>query len=657
MKTHSTQLQKKQLQGKNCTRTAKRVSSGNRRYYQKLSALTLLLLLLLAPLVGKALAATEDELAILKMLYAEDELVIMSPARREKRVWDTAENVTVVTAAEIKAINAHTLADVLNYIPGVQIENRGVAFKPFAYIQGSEFGHVLIMIDGVTLNDLASKSCDPSLISVQFIERVEVIKGPASSAWGSSLGGVINIITKSVGESETVTGMLSGSYGRKDTVDFRAEASGKVGDLGYYVNFNKLDSKGLTHDTSAHFNSFYTKFRYDLSEKAKLQFTMGHFGSADQGNGEFPLYGIAWRRDWKKLFASVNLNVELWEKADLTFSFRTLHQELKNFIDLMATGTQISKTNWADTNYGGSMKFTWEKGRHYLATGFDMDDGVLESTNISRGRQSLEKWAFFANDTMKFNKFSITPGIRYDHTSTNGNFWSPGVGFTWEPWTHTLFRATVSRGFNIPSLSQNFGSSATFVHNPDLKMETVWSYQVGVETKVLKYLRLKGTLFRHDVRDAIIGKNIAGGRTTNVNQDRQRRQGLEIEFKTLPLHNITLQAGGTLIKIQDLDTGLLDKGRPKATIDIGLEYNDQKGFQAVLKGHYIDWNATRNPTVTFEYSSFVWDLYLSKRFFTRERWTMDAFFSARNISESDQYQYDIFPNAGRWVEGGIRVGF
>jgi len=139
-----------------------------------------------------------------------------------------------------------------------------------ARIQGSGFEHALVLIDGVKLNNLSDNAADIAAIPVQYIERMEIIKGPASSSWGSSLGGVVNVITKNAGNAAGMEGSLSGSFGEKSTGDYRAELSGKKGDAGYYLYAGNLDSEGLTSNTHYDVGSLYTKLRWNAVEKGRL---------------------------------------------------------------------------------------------------------------------------------------------------------------------------------------------------------------------------------------------------------------------------------------------------------------------------------------------------------------------------------------------------
>jgi hypothetical protein len=180
----------------------------------------IILLISISSTSKTAASDNEKEMKILQMFYREEELVF-TPTRHPKPISQVAENITVITAEEIERSNAHTLRCVLNNISGVQVNSRGgPATASTVLIQGSDFSHALVLIDGVKLNNLSDNAADIAAIPVQYIERIEIIKGPASSSWGSSLGGVINIITKNAGNAAGIGGMLSGSFGEKNTGDY-----------------------------------------------------------------------------------------------------------------------------------------------------------------------------------------------------------------------------------------------------------------------------------------------------------------------------------------------------------------------------------------------------------------------------------------------------
>jgi vitamin B12 transporter len=90
---------------------------------------------------------------------------------------------------------------------------------------------------------------------------------------------------------------------------------------------------------------------------------------------------------------------------------------------------------------------------------------------------------------------------------------------------------------------------------------------------------------------------------------------------------------------------------PRSTYNIGLRYDDLQSFSGNVKGHYIKWSSDT------AHNSFIWDLYLAKKLFTRDDKSAEAFFSCRNIFNATQFLDPLFRSPGRWFEGGVRFRF
>jgi vitamin B12 transporter len=597
-------------------------------------------------------AQTEEEKNFLLMYFKEEELEVISATRSLKSIAQTAENVTVVTAEEIELMNAHTLTDVLNTITGVQIDIRGgLGNLTSPTIQGSFFNHVVVFIDGIPITSLSDNSTDTGVFPVQFIEKIEIIKGPASSIWGSSLGGVINVITKSTGKEEKIKGTLYASYGEDNTGDFRAEAYGRKNNFGYYVYAGRLQSDGLpglrdNMDFSG--NNLYVKLSYDISSNTSLLFTV-LYNKNERGDGKFPEYDFSDSDETSNFLTSLTLNTSLNDNLNLSFSLRKSKMDFDFKEELLSTG-DVFKISTEDYSYGATAKLTWKYKKHNIVFGSDYDNGT---SDIISNEKRLRKFAVFANDTLLLNKFSITPGIRYDDINITGGFVSPSLGITYEISDNTILRFFVARGFSIPILSASVDNETFYyIGNPNLDVEKVWSYQLGVETGALKYLWLKISAFRHEISDVIVDEVISEEPLlwTKINKGDQRREGMEIEVKTLPVYNTTLFAGTTFIDVSGSSTDLT---MPKYTYDLGLEYNDKKSFRAVLKGHYIWWiNAFDG-----DYNSFVFDFNVIKSLYKKEDHTLEVFLTGHNIFNASQYAIDDYENPKRWIEGGLRYRF
>jgi len=628
-------------------------------YLSRIAAF-LLLSLSLFYLAGTSFAMTEEEKSFLLMYFKEEELQIVSTTRSLKSITRIAENVEVVTKEDIELMNAHTLGDVLNAVNGVQISFGGGSpgSSAFLQIQGSRGDHVVVLVDGVRINDISGGFADASLIPVQMIDKVEVIKGPASSVWGSSLGGIVNVITKTPAGDGT-HGMISGSYGESNTGDFRAEVSGKKDRIGYYLYAGMLQTDGLTTHNASSRNSLYAKLSYDLSKDTVATYSL-FYNKAQNQSGDFEAYGLRFDTRDEVLLSSLGVKSRLSDTTSIDVSVRA-EQKLSpgTTTDLFA-GT-VTPSNLRDNKYGASAKVEFRQGIHSLVFGGDYD--LYRTKGTFSGDTTFDEHiaAVYLNDTISLGRLTVIPGLRFDSvdvddTSLKENTLSPSLGATYEIADKTILRGVVARGFNVPAVAFLFADPTfLFVKNPDLKLEEVWSYQVGLETGALKYFWLKASGFRHDIRDAITREDISvdEGTWTYVNKDRVRRQGFEAAVKSLPLYNFTLSAAASFINTENPDTGEEIKGNPTYTYDIGLQYDDRKSFRALLRGHYIWWNSVGDDNA--KYSSFIFDINAVKTLYKGGSYTAEAFLTVHNLFDGSQYWLENYKNAGRWIEAGLRV--
>ncbi|HEY6873554.1 MAG TPA: TonB-dependent receptor [Geobacteraceae bacterium] len=608
--------------------------------FNKTFYLFLCALMALAGLRTPAFADPDEDLQTLGMFYEGKDLAV-SATRNPKPISQTAENITVITAADIEMMGAHTLLDVLNNVPGIQTDDRGSVgtFGGFT-IQGADMFHVLVLQDGITLNFLGDGSSDMASIPVQHIERIEIVKGAGSSSWGSAMGGVINIVTKSPVEEKKLGGTLSFSAGERGTRDSRGEATGTAGSLGYYLYAGNLASDGFHPVTDTDANNLYGKLRWDLPEHGSLLFTIGYTRETT-GEGGAQL-GIAINDHRRYLLSSLSLNRPLNEQLDLDLSLRRTSRT----IDEDITGAFSETRSTDESTYGGSAKITWRQGIQSLVAGADFDHGKFDFHSnfpdfsiVSDQHFKTDKWGVFLNDTLTFGTVAITPGIRYDWMQQMSNFISPSLGAAWSLNDKTILRAYAARGYSLPVIL------------PDSTQENVITVQTGVETTHIPYLWLKATLFWNYISDHQSFDNQG-----NPFLQKELKQGVEAEVKTVPLFNTSLSAGYTFIDATDRDSGAFIPNIPHQIVKLGLHYNDKRSLRGTLLGRYLRWNDS--PGNATKESAFIWDLNLAKKVFTGHDMAVELFFNAHNLFNGAQFNDpNGFENARRWLEGGIRCNF
>ena len=599
---------------------------------------------------------SQGEREYLLMYFDEDELFVVSTTRSLKSISRIAENVEVVTKEQIELMNAHTLADVLNTVNGVVVFFSGASPGSIAApsIQGSQPEQVIVFVDGVVVNWITSDQAGLDSVPAGIIERVEVIKGPASSAWGSSLGGVINVITKDP-SGKGPGGMLSASYGEQNTGDFRAELTGNAGLLGYYLYAGRLQTNGLRPFEEISKNDLYLKLNYQATFRTSLGLTFS-YGKGDRQQGDLSDFGFRTEDRTERLFGTLSLHSSLDDNLSVDVSLRA-HKKTWDYDLILIDPPDTSTTRYGDEGLGASAKLTWKSGMHAVTAGADYDHKKDTSEIYSGSQPELNVYAIYVNDTISFGKLTLTPGLRYDYTDRDVDFLSPSLGMTYELFDKTLARVNIARGFRLPNLGALAGDNVTgFMHNPDLDAERVWSYQAGLETSALEFLWLKVSAFRHDISDAIVIKDIDldAGTYTEVNADKVKRQGFELAAKTKKFYNLVLSAAAAWQWTENRTTGEDMHDFPDYTYDIGLTYDDGKSFAALLHGRYVGFH--EGPDTT-EKAGILFDLNLRKTLPVGKAASAEVFLTGHNIFNSSQYADALFRNARRWVEAGLRFRF
>lgn len=605
--------------------------------------------------VARAISAAEH--TFLALYFTDEELHVVSATRSLQSIARIAENIEVVTEADIALMNAHTLADVLYRVNGVVVEfTGGFVSTGVSVVQGSKIFHVTLLIDGMLMNDVASNSADAGLIPVADIARIEIVKGPASSAWGSALGGVVNVITKGPG-AQPFQGQASVSYGTKNSVDYRAAVSGRAGGLGYYLSGTGLRTDGVTDGLDADSKYAGTKLSYDFSTRTSLVLNVS-YGDGPRGDGNDRNADLTWDKHYRETIARLALRMAIGSAGELNLSLWNVDRTDGYFMRTLSTGELQSQTTFDWNRTGVGISYAVSAGPHRLVVGGDYLKGSSVCDELQLDVE-IDQWAGYVNDTLTFGALSIVPGVRYDDISTTGGFVSPSLGATYGISRDLLLRATVARGFSLPAPGDTIGGTneiTNYVGNPDLKPETVWSYQAGVEANVLDALMLKVSAFRHDLDDAFKEGSLEGDLWTRENGGRERRQGVEFGVKTVPYHHLTLAAGATFMEGEDLETGEKLDEIPTQLYNVSLKYDDGS-FRALLLGNHR--NEVYEPVEIFQsdLGGFVVDLHLAKKFAVGPRSAIEAFFSVHNLFDGTQMWSVYYPDAGRWVEGGLRVAF
>ncbi|HQB39996.1 MAG TPA: TonB-dependent receptor, partial [Deltaproteobacteria bacterium] len=565
-------------------------------------------------------------------LYSAWEEESSSASRSPKPLSQTPENITIITTRDIEAINAHTLQDVLVTIPGIQSQSTGGpgSMPLFTRIQSAESYHLLVLVDGIPINTLGENYSDTAIVPARIIERIEIVKGAASSAWGQALGGVINVITKTPAK-RLVSGSASASIGSAQTSDDGLELSGTNGRLGYYLSGGYLGFDGIPKKITTFSNNAYSKLTYDLPSGGLIWGSF-NYNHANRTNMFVPLYDLKEDQRTTHLYATLGFRHKLSENLELEISGRHSYRAFDTFDANISDGAPWGPSLIGrDKVYGGSAKLTWRLKNHLIIAGSDYEHAKLSASGtqadpLTPVSRSIDRWGAYLNDTFTIGNLTLTAGARFDRSSTRNTVdqFSPSIGATYRLTDSTLLRGYTARGFGLWALSFD---------NPPI--QKVWTSQIGIESTIVPYLWQKLTLFRNETWDI------------DSTLDRRIALGTEYEIRTTPVFNTSIAAGYTFTDTKLTVTNKPVYGAPRHTLQLALHYNDE-AFRGAITGRHIFWNT--DPADNARYQGLIWDLHLGAKVWKKGDNSLELFFSARNIFNGSQTQFspDLIPYPGRW---------
>ena len=600
------------------------------RFIKYFKLLPTLLLLAATPTWGEV---PEDD-PLTPGLAAGYEAAPPSP-RYARPVSKIAENATVITAEQIAVLNAHTLAEVLQTVPGIRINNtRTPGDFTFFSLQGEEDsnGNILLLIDGVSQGNLLQGAIDPGLIPVQHIERIEIIKGSASATWGAALGGVVNVVTKSPQTDRAVSGTGVATIGERNTSSRFADLSGTANRFGYYLFGGNLHSDGLLPNNATNRNNLYAKFTYDLPVKGGLTFGTSYLW-AGRGITDVPDATHDNSRD-RRYYSFLNFSYPLLQDLSLELSGQDSTGHQQSIFSLDPSHYVLN-----ENNRGGKARLIYGDNRQGLVLGYEYLQSKITQSNILDPADPFavdkkrDSWALYANGTYSLDKLTILPGIRYDYTGLGENSTNYTLGATYQLTPKTLLRTYAAKGYSLPSATDNSIP------------QRIWTVQTGVETEAIPFLWLKGTLFYNHI--------------WNIQEDellrKRDRQGFEIEARTAPFYGFFFSGGYTYIDTRDSESGVV-KDIPTNLAKLSFNYRSAPlGLLAALNGNYA-WLNSEDFHLAY-YKPIIWNLHLTQKLLPGNELSPEIFFSGHNLFNGSQYWDNWYVNTRRWIEGGVRFRF
>ncbi len=510
--------------------------------------------------------------------------VVVTAMSHEESLSDVPVSVDVVDAKTIAALNAASIKDVLQYIPGVRMLEDQVDIRGYTGYSMGVGSRVLLLMDGMPLitGDMGEIAWD--MIPVDQVERIEVVKGAASALYGSNaLGGVINVITRDIPSApQTDYRIYSGLYDQpyypewrwsdkpRGMEGFYAGHSQRFGNLGIlaYGGYG-ADNGFRQNDSYKRWNGF-AKMEYDFSPFQQLKL-ISSIVLQNQANFYYwrsldePLLPDPAQENAQTVTTRWNIDMLFKGFAGDRFSYSLKGEFFSSFLryDSAGIGGSSSFANTANLEAQG----TWESKNHYRLTfgAVGNIDRVIASyygTHLGAGGAGYLQAEFDLSSPLR-----LDAGFRYDIQEIVGlTPWtnlSPKAGVVFSASPTTTLRASVGEGFRAPSLAELYVNESTpylpIVPNAGLKPEQSWSFEVGGTQSFSEAVMLDCAVYQSNFSDLIeAGFDSTGGQLTIKfdNVSRARVQGVEIDLKTdLFKRHLQLDFGYTYTWPIDLTTG------------------------------------------------------------------------------------------------------
>lgn len=639
-------------------------------------------------------AKKDTEKPVTKDLTPAKAEEIVVTARRTAQDYSTVpDNISVLNADKLSIMPVGDLAEALNLVTGVDMQARGFLGHPSSVtIQGSNPRHVRVMVDGVLLNSQGTAFADPSLIPIDNVERIEIIKGTGSSVWGSSLGGVINVVTKSPRSNRKFEGdiTLSGGGGAYDFNKQALRFTGQVGNLGYMLWGSMLntDSEFRTN-SDVDSQKASGKATYFLSDRSNLEISF-HYSGSKVGEFEYDAalpvnwYGITFQEDlvFVSRYGSIKYTTILETGIEFNATAKISNQDSRlDDIDI-ATGDVLGESNTKDVFTGLDLQGKYQiNDKQNVIVGVDLGQDKLDSAihdyiwlydNVM-SEETLTRQGYYASYSLLINdNIDATLGGRYDDNEAYGSQFSPSAGVVYHlPFYQTNLRFVAAKAFNAPPLVYRYTGMPP---NVNLKAEkTPKTYEFGIDAKPLSELYVKLGFYYALIEDYVV---YDWATDTMYNVNKIKRQGFETEANYNVLDELQVNTGCSFNRAVDLTLNsahqpFQDQAVAKLTYNAGLNYK-RENLNVNFQGNYRFWN--ENPLFLPKDRKFIWDLRANydlnqgkDRNVPQGGSMQDSrkgksnlpvvFVSLYNVFDTEYWYNYLFPMPGRRIEAGIKYAW
>jgi len=654
----------------------------------------------LVVLIYPLIAGAQEEA---KEAYRLDTMVV-SATRTEIPAVDVPQSVTVLTSEQLMASPFDRVEDLLRSVPGMYnfrhyaLQTNGI-YSPLK-MRGVGNNRLLVLVDGVPQNDNFNNAIAWVAwghIPKHVIERIEIVRGPASALYGSEgLGGVVHIITKN--PSRDPKTLLDAQAGTADTFGGTAFHSQTVNDLGFLIAGGYESSDGFfmvdnpaAYEIKRHRDAgkLMGKVNYDLTPDSNISLSALVYDHETGKGRQFFYDELSLDQYWLNYTGKVG-DTDIKGLVYLNRADKTAFQDSANdnYTSLLRQ-EEMPATVWgADFQttlaLGDTTGLTL--GAAYKQASWDYDDIYVASTRKVGADGSQQFVSPFANLDLRFleERVIVNLGGRYDwntfDSSSEGSF-SPTAGITWHLDDKTTVRASGGKGFRAPSLFELYkvhvrgGGTYYREANPNLDPEELWSYDIGVERFLTDALWGRLTLYQSFAKDYIGDRltgtaKFAGGTKTRYeyildNISEVDIHGVEAELEWYASRTLTLFANSAYnvseVKKDDNNAALVGNqlpNDPRHNAHFGFRYTNPEIVNLSVAANYYGDIYFDNENTLNENGYFTVDASVSRKLVDH----VTVFVNAENLFDEN---YAMFRSQGQQdtiapgliVTAGVRLEF
>jgi len=503
--------------------------------------------------------------------------VVSTASRWEEPSKDVPQDMVVISRSEIEKKGVTFVTDLLRTQPDLQIiQNGGPGTQATLLMRGGDSSQVLVLVDGIKINNPTTGSADLSFLLTTDVERIEIIKGPQSTLYGSeAMAGVVNIITKK--GSGAFKGDLSVEGGSFNTVKTSGNISGGSERLNYRLSANYFDTDGIPIAKGGSVPNGYsnksasTRIGVNPTDNSSIELNMRY--GYDKNQLDHYNYGTGsmvdtrnYNQDHENYLISATGKVLLWDKYEQSLSLSYLSDDIKATdpdptytYNNYRIKTAAELLDWQHTVEVKPLKLTGGFSYRYET-----------ANNEGSFNNSIDNKAGYLNAKLNLleDTLILNAGGRYDHHSMFGDAFTyrAGLLYSFNP-LEMRFKANVASGFRAPSLNELY---YPYYGNPGLKPEKSTGYDIGLEKDLFdKKLVLGATWFYQHYRN-LIQTNFATFTADNIGK--ARAEGVELKATAQVLDNLRLNAAYTWLDAIDEDNGTVLSLRPKSKVTSSVDY-------------------------------------------------------------------------------------